>query len=125
VLLDVPCSGLGTARLNPDVKWTRVESDLAGFGGAQLTMLTQAAEVVKPGGRLVYATCSSEPEENEQVVEQFLSRDSRFALSPPSLPPAVREPGLLVDARGHLRTLPWSHGLDAFFAATLVRRAGA
>jgi 16S rRNA (cytosine967-C5)-methyltransferase len=60
VLVDAPCSGLGTLRLNPDLKWMRSSSDLAGFAETQAVMLAQAAEVLRPGGTLIYATCSSE-----------------------------------------------------------------
>ena len=121
VLVDAPCSGLGTLRRDPDIRWRRQETDLARFAEAQLTLLSRAAEVVRPGGRLVYATCSSEPEENEQVVDTFLTGRSDFApvdlrgRSHASLSP-------LLDARGMLRTLPFTHRLEAFFAAALERR---
>ena len=72
VLVDAPCSGLGTIRRDPDVRWRRAEADLPGLAAAQRAMLDQLAAVVAPGGRLVYATCSSEPEENEAVVNGFL-----------------------------------------------------
>ena len=75
VLLDAPCSGLGTLRRDPDIRWRRREEDLAPLAAAQSRMLARAAACVAPGGRLIYATCSSEPEENEQVVEAFLGRD--------------------------------------------------
>jgi len=71
VLVDAPCSGLGTLRRDPDIRWRRRESDLPALAAAELTMLRHAADGVAPGGRLVYATCSSEPEENEQVVDAF------------------------------------------------------
>src|SRR5213075_1428671 len=64
VLVDVPCSGLGTLRRDPDIRWRRREDDLPALAAAELTMLQRAADVVAPGGRLIYATCSSEPEEN-------------------------------------------------------------
>ncbi len=73
VLLDVPCSGLGTIRRDPDVRWRRSEADLARLAGAQRQMLAETARVLRPGGRLVYSTCSSEPEENEGVVAAFLA----------------------------------------------------
>jgi 16S rRNA (cytosine967-C5)-methyltransferase len=125
VLVDAPCSGLGTLRLNPDLKWTRRSSDLPAFASAQLRMLEHAAEVVVPGGTLIYATCSSEPEENDDVVAEFLVRDRRFDRQAVEPGEAVRSADVLVDDSGFLRTVPFRDGLDAFFAARLVRRVGA
>jgi 16S rRNA (cytosine967-C5)-methyltransferase len=121
VLVDAPCSGLGTLRRDPDIKWRRVEADLPRLASDQLALVKRAADVLAPGGRLVYATCSSEPEENEGVVEAFLREHHDFQLidlraeCPDSLQP-------LLDDRGMLRTLPFAHGLEAFFAAALTRR---
>ena len=78
VLLDAPCSGLGTIRRDPDLRWRRREEDLPALAVAQIDMLTRLATVVKPGGRLTYSTCSSEPEENEAVVEAFLAAHPAF-----------------------------------------------
>jgi len=125
VLLDAPCSGLGTLRLNPDLKWIRSSSDLQSFARTQRSMLHNAAEVVLPGGTLLYATCSSEPEENDDVISAFLSSEHRFERRPVEPGPAVRSAEGLVDHDGYLRTLPFRDGLDAFFAARLVRRADA
>ena len=121
VLLDAPCSGLGTLSRDPDLKWSRTPDDLPALAGSQRRMVRAAAEVVAPGGRLVYATCSSEPEENIEVVDACLAGDDRFVLEPITSP-AV--PASLIDGRGCLRTLPFRDGLDAFFAAVLVRRKG-
>lgn len=122
VLVDAPCSGLGTVRRDPDIKWRRHESELPILAEAQRAMLGNAAPVVRPGGRLVYATCSSEPEENERVVEAFLRERHGFAKvdlrQEPTLPPALQE---LMDAEGYFRTLPHLHGLEAFFGAVLTR----
>jgi 16S rRNA (cytosine967-C5)-methyltransferase len=121
VLVDAPCSGLGTIRRDPDIRWRRSESDLAIFARDQLALLARAANVVRPGGRLVYATCSSEPEENDAVVGAFLARHDdfvRFDLRGHT----PRSIASLFDERGSLRTLPFAHGLEAFFAAALVRR---
>jgi 16S rRNA (cytosine967-C5)-methyltransferase len=118
VLVDAPCSGLGTLRRDPDIKWRRMEGDLAGLARDQLTLLERAAAVLKPGGRLVYATCSSEPEENEQVVDAFLAANPRFhAIDLRRELSGRLQP--LVDDRGMLRTLPFAHSLEAFFAAAL------
>ena len=121
VVADVPCSGLGTLRRDPDIRWRRHEDDLPSFAAAELTMLQRAADGVAPGGRLVYATCSSEPEENEGIVAAFLVSTPGFTAlhardAAPQLPEGV------VDGRGHLRTEPHRHGLEAFFGAVLQRR---
>jgi 16S rRNA (cytosine967-C5)-methyltransferase len=121
VLVDAPCSGLGTIRRDPDIRWRRHEHDLTAMAADQAALLDRAASVVRPGGRLVYATCSSEPEENDAVVDAFLSRHPAFASvdlrkdAAPLLRPVL-------DDRGMLRTVPFSHALEAFFAAVLVRR---
>lgn len=117
VLVDAPCSGLGTVRRDPDIRWRRHEADLAGLARDQVELLRRAATVVAPGGRLIYATCSSEPEENEDVVGAFLDEHLEFRLEPIGHP--VLAPFL--DARGLFRTLPFAHGLEAFFAAVVVR----
>lgn len=121
VLVDVPCSGLGTLRRDPDIRWRRREEDLAALASAQRVMLANAAAVVVPGGRLIYATCSSEPEENEQVAAAFLAASPGFAaVDASSVHP--RLPASVVDDRGHLRTAPDRHGLEAFFGAVFERR---
>ena len=104
VLLDAPCSGLGTVRRDPDIKWRRRPEDLPALATGQLAMLARASEVLRPAGRLVYATCSSEPEENDEVVAEFVRQHPGFR--------PAGEP---------LRTLPFRDGLEAFFAAMLVR----
>ena len=125
VLLDAPCSGLGTVRRDPDIKWSRQESDLRRFASAQGAMIAHAALAVRPGGSLIYSTCSSEPDENERVIDGFLDANPGFALAP--LIPGADCPGasLAIDERGRLHTWPFEHGLDAFFAARLVRREAA
>ena len=125
VLLDAPCSGLGTLRRDPDLKWSRQPADLAVFAAAQREMLAAVAAVVRPGGRLLYSTCSSEPEENEQVVAAFLAAHSDFSAVAVVPGPAVADAEQLVDDRGFLRTLPFRDRLDAFYAALLVRRRAA
>ena len=119
VLLDAPCSGLGTVRRDPDIKWRRTADELTVLADTQQAMLRQVASVVMPGGTLVYATCSSEPEENDEVVARFLELNTTFQLArPASVHPAL---AAFVDAAGLFRTLPHRHGLEAFFAAMLVR----
>jgi 16S rRNA (cytosine967-C5)-methyltransferase len=120
VLVDAPCSGLGTLRRDPDIRWRRRESDLAHFADAQRLMLRHAADAVAPGGRLIYATCSSEPEENEAVADAFL-QDARGFDAIDARRAAPRLPREVIDDRGHLRTLPHLHGLEAFFGAVFER----
>lgn len=120
VLVDAPCSGLGTLRRDPDIRWRRRPDELAALGRLQSALLAGTATVVAPGGRLVYATCSSEPEENQDVVEAFLERAAEFRVEPPAAPRLAA----LVDAGGRLRTLPHRDGLEAFFAVALRRAVG-
>jgi 16S rRNA (cytosine967-C5)-methyltransferase len=103
VLIDAPCSGLGTVRRDPDIKWRRSEADLATFGRSQLALIERAAPLVRAGGVMVYSTCSSEPEENSDVVDAFLQQEPPFRLE-----------------RTH-ETLPFRDGLEAFFGAVLRR----
>jgi 16S rRNA (cytosine967-C5)-methyltransferase len=122
VLVDAPCSGLGTLRREPDLKWRRTEADLASMAEVQRRMLGHAARVVAPGGVLVYATCSSEPDENDAVADAFLASHPGFM--PAGRPPALADGvGGLVTDEGRLHTTPVAHGLEAFFAATFRRRA--
>lgn len=120
VLVDAPCSGLGTIRRDPDIRWRRDAGDLRTFAEDQLRLLERAATVVATGGRLVYATCSSEPDENEDVIDAFLARHRGFRaidLRDDNTPAVVP----VLDTRGMLRTLPFVHGLEAFFAAAMER----
>jgi 16S rRNA (cytosine967-C5)-methyltransferase len=122
VLVDAPCSGLGTLRRDPDIRWRRTEADLPALAATQTAMLGHAADTVRTGGRLVYATCSSEPEENESVAELFLATHADFSpVDARSVAPSL--PAAVVDSQGHLRTIPFAHGLEAFFGAVFERRA--
>jgi 16S rRNA (cytosine967-C5)-methyltransferase len=121
VLVDAPCSGLGTIRRDPDVRWRRREEDLPAFADAQRQMLMQLAAVVRPGGRLVYSTCSSEPDENESVVAGFLEAHPAFRRATPRLFAGDATLAALLDADGALKTLPFRDGLEAFYATSLVR----
>ena len=116
VLVDAPCSGLGTLRRDPDIRWRRREEDLPGLAAAELTMLLHAAANVAPGGRLIYATCSSEPEENEGIAAAFLATTPGFTALHAGRATS-RLADTLIDHRGHLRTQPHLHGLEAFFGA--------
>lgn len=119
VLLDAPCSGLGTLRRDPDIRWRRVEAELPVLAAAQCRILEHAAGMVAQGGHLVYSTCSSEPEENEEVVDRFLKGHPEFRPADRSeLPSAVH--AFLVES-GLMRTFPFRDRLEAFFAAMLVR----
>ena len=115
ILVDAPCSGLGIIRRDPDIRWRRNPDQFTGFADSQLAMLTNAATVLHPHGWLVYATCSSEPEENEVVVSRFLKLNPTFRV----IRPASRRLAPLIDDCGFLRTLPYRDGVDAFFAAAL------
>lgn len=122
VLVDAPCSGVGTLRRNPDLKWRQHPESLAELLVVQANILRQAARCVKPGGRLVYATCSLLPEENEQQVMRFLEENPDFSLRNASEVLADRCSGLQM-SDDFLRLRPDMHGTDGFFAAVLERTA--
>ncbi len=117
VLVDAPCSGLGTLRREPEIRWRRSETDLARFAERQRRMLDEAAKALRPGGMLIYSTCSSEPDENEAVASAFLDTHTHFHAADPRdwALPAPR--ASLIDGHGHLCTLPYRDRLEAFFAA--------
>ena len=117
VLVDAPCTGTGTLRRHPDGRWRVGPRDLETLAALQREMLDAAADRVRPGGLLVYATCSLEPEENEDQVAAFLDRWDAFASEP--APPGL-DPSLLQDDR--LVVLPHEHGMDGAYAARLRRR---
>jgi 16S rRNA (cytosine967-C5)-methyltransferase len=121
VLIDAPCTGIGVIRRQPDIRWSRQSGDFKRYQERQLALLTAAAGMVQAGGVLVYATCSTEPEENEQVIEMFLQSFPEFALTDcrDCLPETARG---LADTQGFLRTLPVDGLLDGFFAARLLRK---
>jgi 16S rRNA (cytosine967-C5)-methyltransferase len=117
VLVDAPCTGTGTFRRHPDARWRLRMSDLAVMSTLQRSILRSAADVVRPGGLLVYSTCSLEPEENDEQVERFLNEHPDWTLEPP---PEGAVPAAALD-RGLLRVLPQAHGTDGSFAARLRR----
>jgi len=116
VLIDAPCTSLGVIRRNPDVKWRHSEKDLPAFKGKQAELLKGGARLLKPGGILVFSTCSTEPEEGEEVMEEFLkSKEGKdFIIEKPALPflsPLIEN--------AFLRTYPHRHDMDGFFSARL------
>jgi 16S rRNA (cytosine967-C5)-methyltransferase len=120
ILVDAPCSGTGTMRRHPEIRWRLEEEDFKLLAARQSRLLATAAGLLAPGGVLVYAVCSMEPEEGEEVVATFLqSRPDFQAVDPrPDLPTTARE---LVDGSCFFRTTPAQGGLDGFFAARLQR----
>lgn len=128
ILVDAPCSSTGTIRRHPDVAWTKRIEDIEAFAALQKRLLDKAVALVKPGGRIVFATCSLEPEEGEDQVEGLLGRHDDLRLSP-ILPEEAPGLGHAIHERGWLRILPsnWPNdterlaGLDGFFAARLIR----
>ena len=116
VLVDAPCSSLGVVRRNPDIKGRRQERDLGGHAAGQLRILSASASFVRPGGSLLYCTCSTEPEEGEQVVEKFLRQRSDFYIIDDAPVPGGGLSG------GIFRSWPHQDGMDGFFAIRMDRR---
>src|SRR6185295_17921442 len=117
VLVDAPCSGTGTLRGNPEIKWRLKLEDIEKLATLQLSLLKNASSAVAEGGRLLYSTCSLEPEENEAVIQEFLDGNAPFRVIDPDI---ARE--LLTDG-GFVRTFPHRQGSDGFFAAVLEKIA--
>ncbi len=120
VLIDAPCSGLGTLRRNPDLKWRQHPESLAEILTVQARILRQGSRCVAPGGRLVYATCSLLPEENERQVEGFLAENPDFTLVDASKLVLDRCENLTLSGP-FLSMRPDRHGTDGFFAAVMER----
>lgn len=123
VLVDAPCSGLGTLRRNPDMKWRQKPEDISELTTKQANILQSAATLLKPGGRLVYATCSILPEENSGIVNAFLSAHPDFERIPADA--VLRQQGVEGEnlvTQGDLQLLPNRHATDGFYAAVLQRR---
>ncbi len=119
VLVDAPCSGLGTLRRNPDLKWRQTPAGMAELTAKQVRILAAAATMVKTGGRIVYATCSVLPEENEAIVEAFLATHPQFALG--NAAAELAKANIALDTGPLLKLYPHRHGCDGFFAAVLER----
>jgi 16S rRNA (cytosine967-C5)-methyltransferase len=121
ILVDAPCSGLGVIRRNPDAKWTRRPKDIDRCARRQMQILENIAPRLKSGGVLVYAVCSTEPEETHGVINSFLNKQANFAIdeNSPEIPPSLIP---LLDRRGWLKTTPHRHGTDGFFAVRLRHR---
>lgn len=117
VLVDAPCSGTGTLRGNPEIKWRLKLEEIEKLAKLQLSLLHNASSVVADDGRLLYSTCSLEPEENEAVIQNFLNDNSAFRVSEPGI-----SQNLLTDG-GFVRTFPHRQGSDGFFAAVLEKIA--
>ena len=120
VLVDSPCSGLGTLRRNPDVKWRQSPASLVELNAKQTLILAGAARLVKPGGRLVYATCSLLDEENEAIAAQFLAGHADFTLVP--MKDVLAEQKIELEMDDYLKLLPHVHHTDGFFAAVFQRQ---
>ncbi len=120
VLVDAPCSGLGTLRRNPDLKWRQDETSVAELTVKQAAILDAAATLVRPGGRLVYATCSLLSAENDEIVAAFLEKHPDFSLLPASA--VLGKQGIACEG-DVLRLLPHKHNTDGFFAAAMERKA--
>ncbi len=117
VLVDVPCSGLGTLRRNPEIRWHTAPEDLAAFPPLQREILNRSACYVKGGGTLVYSTCTISSAENEMIIRGFLAENPNFAcLRPETVPAAMR------DEAGMFRTFPHRHRTDGFFGAVLKKK---
>ncbi len=121
VLCDVPCSGLGTLARRPDARWRKAPEDIDALAQVQRAILESAAAAVKPGGVLVYSTCTIHPKENQEMVEGFLADHPEFAFEElePYLPPSLAGE----DRGGWIQLLPHIHGTDGFFIARMRKRA--
>lgn len=121
VLVDAPCSGLGTLRRNPDLKWRQAEEDVAELNIKQTNILARAAKLCKAGGRVVYATCSLLRDENEAIAEAFLQAHPDFKLIPAN--EVLAQQNIALDTGEYLKLLPHLHGTDGFFAAVFEKTA--
>ncbi len=121
VLVDAPCSGLGTLRRNPDLKFRQSEQSVTELTQKQASILASASKLLKLGGRLVYATCSLLQEENQGIVEAFLAQHPNFTLLPAG--EALAQQKISLEMGDYLQLLPQKHATDGFFAAVLERKS--
>lgn len=119
VLVDAPCSGLGTLRRNPDLKYRQNPPSVDNLRALQASILASASRLIKPGGRLVYGTCSILPQENQHIVEQFLAEHPEFTLLPANQ--LLADQHIDLDTGSWLQMQPHKHHTDGFFAAVLTR----
>jgi 16S rRNA (cytosine967-C5)-methyltransferase len=122
ILIDAPCSGLGVLRRHPDGRWSKSEETIPEKQAIQMKILKNCSALLKPGGALVYATCTTEPEENEGVVTDFLSEAGDLFRTDDPLPYLPQQAARLVDKRGFFHTYPHAPEMDGFFGARLVRK---
>lgn len=120
ILVDAPCTGLGVLQKNPDGKWRGDPKGIENNGRRQLNLLENCAPYLKPGGFMVYAVCSIEPEENERVIERFLQKHPEFVIDHPKLNRVYKSNAFLT-AKGFIKTIPHQHKMDGFFAAVLKK----
>jgi len=120
VLVDAPCSGLGTLRRNPDMKWRQTPDSIVELNAKQTAILSSASRLVKPGGRLVYATCSLLDDENEAIADQFLTTHEDFVLVP--MKDVLAEQKVALEMGDYLKLMPHIHQTDGFFAAVYERK---
>jgi len=115
MLLDIPCTGTGVISKKPDIKWRKTKNHLIEMNLLQKNILWNAAKFIKPGGILVYSSCSIEPEENSMIIEDFLENHPNFNLEPGNLFISKK----FIDDRGYLLTMPYHHNIDGSFGARL------
>lgn len=117
VLIDAPCSGTGTLRRNPEIKWRIKQKDIDKLNSLQKSILANSSKAVKKGGRLIYCTCSLLSTENEHIINKFLAKNKHFSLC--ETPSSINKK--LIDRKHFYRTYPHIHNMDGFFAAVLRR----
>lgn len=122
ILLDAPCTGLGVIRRKPDIKWNKQEQDIKDIAKVQFELISQVSKLLKPGGLMVYSTCTIEPEENQDLIERFLQQNEEYELDQSlslDLPDAVKE---LAGQKGYVQILPHQFSSDGFFISRIRRK---
>ncbi len=118
ILIDAPCTGTGVLGRRPDIKWRLKKKDFQFMKTIQLSILNHMTKFLKKGGKVVYATCSLEPEENKMVVNEFLSNNKNFSI----IPPNTFLPQDWVNSDRFLMTMPYETGSDGLFGAVLQKK---